>query len=160
RNDFVRKRLGDGHLWQAGTHERRSDVEDLGVARLYLIALFLDRRGIVLHGLDVLQRLAAGLLLGVRMYRAQAANVHDQLLRFAAHAERLEQFCRVWMRRVLENAVRADDQRRAFGGIDRLDRAAGLLELEDVVLVAVGHHRALTEVELLRWIGGGLHLHD
>ena len=31
------------------------------------------------------------------------------------------------LRRRLEHAVRPDDQRRAFGGVDRLDRLAGFL---------------------------------
>ena len=43
--------------------------------------------------------------------------------------------------------------------IDDLDRAAGLFLLEHVVFVAVGHHRALAERELLGRIGRGLHLH-
>ena len=95
----------------------------------------------------------------LRMHRAQAADIDDELLRLAAEAEGLEQACRVRMRRGLEDAVRADDQRRAFGGIDRLDRAARFLHLEDIVLVAVGHDGAFAEIELLRRIGRRLHLH-
>ena len=67
---------------------------------------------------------------------------------------------RVRIGRRLEHAGRADDQRRAFGGVDRRHRAALLADLEDVVLVAVGHHRALAERQPLRRIGRGLHLHD
>ncbi len=36
RDDLLAKRLRDGHFRQSGTHDRRSDVEDLGVARLDL----------------------------------------------------------------------------------------------------------------------------
>src|SRR5262249_42118605 len=72
-----------------------SNVEDLAVARLDLLALLLNRRGVVLHGLDVLERLAAGLVLRVRVHRAQAADINDQLLGLAAERERLEQLCRI-----------------------------------------------------------------
>ena len=62
----------------------------------------------------------------------------------------LEQPRRVRIGRRLEHAVRPDDQRRAFGRIDRLDRLAGFLFAEDQVFDAVGHDRALAERELLR----------
>ena len=106
-----------------------------------------------------LNGLRPGFLLDLRMHRAQAADVDDELLALRGEAIALEQPRGVRVRRVLENAVRADDQRRAFAGVDRLDRLAGFLDLEQVVFVAVGLHRALAERELLRRVGRRLHLH-
>src|SRR3981189_1532438 len=87
-----------------------SNVEQLGIVRLDGVALFFNRGGIILHGLDVLERLASSLFLGLRMHRAQAADIDDELLGVPAEAERLNQLCRVRMGRGLENAVRPDDQ--------------------------------------------------
>ena len=42
-------------------------LEQLAVFFLDLVALLLDRDGVFLEGLDVLQRLAAGLFLGLRV---------------------------------------------------------------------------------------------
>src|SRR5882757_11513582 len=106
----------------------QSYVEYLGVTRLDGLALFFDRGGVIFHGLDILQRLAAGLVLRIGVHRAQASDIDDELLRLATEAERLKQLGGVWIGRVLEDAVRADDQRRTFGRIDRLDRAAPLLQ--------------------------------
>ncbi len=94
------------------------------------------------------------------MHRAQAAGIDDELLRIAAEAERLKQFCSIRVRRALEDPVGPDDQWRSFAGINRLDRAAGFLHLENIVLVAISHDGSFAEIELLRWIGRGLHLHD
>ena len=51
------------------------------------------------------------------------------------------------------------DLEQASGRLALIDRLAALLELDQVVVVAVGHHGALAERELLRRIGRGLHLH-
>src|SRR5580692_1332747 len=136
-----------------------SDAEDSCIARLDAVALLFHRDRVVLHGLDVLERHAPGLLLGLRMHRAQAADIDDELLGLRAEAERLKQPGRVRIRRVLEDAVGTDDQWRSLAGIDRLDRTSGLLHLENVVLVAIGHDGALPELKLLRRVGRGLHLH-
>src|SRR6266487_1647469 len=88
-----------------------SNMKDLGVARLDLIALGLDRDRIVFHQLDVAQRLAAGLLLDRGMRRAQAPEVRHELLRLRGEHVALEQARRIGVRRVLEHAVRADDER-------------------------------------------------
>src|ERR1700754_1416917 len=93
---------------------RRSNVEDLAVAGFDRCALFFDGGRIVLHGLDILERRAPRLFFCLRMRRAQAAGIDDELLRIAAEAERLEQLCRVRIRRSLEDAIGADDERRAF----------------------------------------------
>ena len=61
-----------------------------------------------------------GLFLGLRMHGAQAADIDDQLLALRREAVGSEQLRGVRVRRRLEHAGRADDQRRAFGGIDRL----------------------------------------
>ena len=106
-----------------------------------------------------LKGLRPGLLLGLRMQRAQPADVDDELLAFGAEAPVLEQPGRVRIGRVLEDAVGPHHQRRALGGIDRLDRPALLLELKQIVFIAVGLHRPLAERELLRRIGRRLHLH-
>src|SRR5580692_4897639 len=113
-----------------------SDAEDSCIARLDAVALLFHRDRVVLHGLDVLERHAPGLLLGLRMHRAQAADIDDELLGLAAEAERLKQLRRVRIGRALEYPVRTDDQRRSFAGINRLDRASGFLHLENIVLVA------------------------
>ena len=52
------------------------------------------------------------------------------------------------------------DQRRAFGRIDGSTGWPASLSWIQIVLVAVGHDRALAERELLRRIGRRLHLHD
>src|SRR5665213_3903188 len=127
-----------------------SDVEDLAVAGLDGVALPFHSGSIVFHGLDLLEWLAPRLLLRLRMHRAQPAGIDDQLLRIAAEAERLEQLCGVRIGRALEDTVGADDQRRTFTGIDRFDRAARLLHLENVVFIAIGHNRALPELKLFR----------
>src|SRR5262245_66058892 len=114
-----------------------SHSEQLAVARLDLLAHLFHRRGIVLHLLDLGERLAPRLLFDLRMQRAQSADVDDQLLRLGREAEALEQPRRVRIGRVLEQRVGADDERRAFGGVYDLDRAALLLLDEHVVLVAV-----------------------
>src|SRR5579871_385244 len=93
----------------------RSDAEDAGIALLDAGALLLDRSRVILQRLDVLQGNPARLFLGLRMQRAQSTDVDDELLRLAGEAERLEQFCRVRVRCALEDAVGADDHRRAFG---------------------------------------------
>src|SRR6185369_15358009 len=67
-----------------------SNAEQLGVARLDRVALFFHRRGVILHGLDILERLAPRLLLILRVNRTQAANIDDELLGVAAKAERLK----------------------------------------------------------------------
>ena len=94
------------------------------------------------------------------MRRAQAADIDDELLCLSAEAERLEQFCRVGIWGGLEYPVRADDERRALNGIDGLHRASFFLDLENVVLVAIGHHGAFTKLKLLGRVSRGLHLHD
>ena len=68
------------------------------------------------------ERRAAGLVLRLRMHRAQPAGIDDELLCLGREREALEQPPGVRVRRILEQAVRPDDQRRAFGGVDRLHR--------------------------------------
>src|SRR3984957_15444022 len=121
----------------------RSDAEDTGVALPDGTPLLLHRRGIILQGLDVLERGPAGLLFGLRMQRTQSADVDDELLGFAAETERLKEFRRVGIRRAFEDAVGTDDHRRSLGRVNRRDRASALSQLQDVVLVAVGHDGAL-----------------
>src|SRR3954468_20023211 len=103
-----------------------SDAEDLAVARLDVLRAFLDARRIVLHHLDVLEGLAPRLLLGARMDRAQRADVDDELLAFRREHVALQEPCRVRIGCVLEDRVRPDRHRRAFGRIDDLDRLAAL----------------------------------
>src|SRR5882672_1205427 len=136
-----------------------SDAEQLCVARLDRLGVSLDAGRVVLHLLDLGERRAARLLLGERMDRAQPAGVDDELLALGREAIALEQSRRARVRRVLEHAVGPDDQRRALGRVDDLDRVALLLQLEHVVLVAVRHDRPLAERELLRRICRRLHLH-
>src|SRR5215831_9595442 len=83
-----------------------SHAEDLHVVRLDLLAQLLDRGGVLAHGLDLLHRLAARLLLGERVHGAQAALVDDELLAFGREAVGLEQPRRVGIRGRLEHRVR------------------------------------------------------
>ena len=90
-----------------------------------------------------------------------AAEVDQELLRLRAKAGSSGTAApRSGSARVLKMAFGPVIERRAFGRIDDLDRLAVLLQLEQIVVVAVGHHGALAERELLRRIGRGLHLHD
>src|SRR5712671_2591381 len=119
-----------------------SNLEQLGITHPDLFAVLLDACGIVLQRLDVLERPVARLLFGLRMHRAQATDIDDELLALRGETIALEQPRRVRIRRILEYAVRPNDQRRAFAGVQRLDRLAGLAKLEQVVFVAVGLHGA------------------
>src|SRR3979411_2661740 len=125
--------------------------ENLRVARLDVFAHAFDRGRIVLHDLDVAERLAAGLLPGGGMHRAQAARVDDQLLALGGETEALEQPRRVRIGRAPEDAVRPDDQRAALGRVDDLDWRAGFLDLEGVVFVAVCPSCAPSDGSLHVW---------
>src|SRR5260370_36775875 len=86
--------------------------------------------------------------------------VDKQLLTLARMQIALEQACGIWTGSRLEDRGRPADERRALARIHDLDRLAALLQLDQIVIVAVSHHGALAERELLRRIGRGLHLHD
>src|SRR5260221_12820270 len=101
-----------------------SNLEQLGVTHSDLFAVLLDAFGIVLQRLDVLERPVTRLLFRLRMHRAQTTDVDDELLALRGETIALEQPRRVRIRRVLDNAVRPGDQRRAFAGVTRLDRPA------------------------------------
>src|SRR6478736_7951760 len=64
-----------------------SNPENLRVACLNLLAHPFDRHSILLHDLDLAERLAAGLLLGLQVLRTHAAMIDDELLRFRGEAE-------------------------------------------------------------------------
>src|SRR4051812_25194136 len=150
-------------LWGEDRRPRLANLlyfENLAVPGLDLVARLLDRGRVVLHGLDFPEWLATGLFLRPGMHRAQAAGIDDELLRLGRERVALEQPRGVRIRRRLEDRIRSDDQRRAFGRIDDLHRLARLLHLEQIVFVAVGHHGALAERKLLGRVGRGLHLHD
>src|SRR5262245_62501565 len=97
------------------------------VTCLDISARLFHRRGIVLHLLDLAKRLSTGLVLGLRMQRTQSSEIDRELLRLRREAEALEQPGGVWIGRVLEQCVGADDERRAFGRINDLDRGPLLL---------------------------------
>src|SRR6202521_5871678 len=69
----------------------RSHVKVSGVQRLDLLALRLDGDRIVLHHLDLAQRLSPRLVLDQRMDRAQAADVDHELLGLDREHVALEQ---------------------------------------------------------------------
>src|SRR3954468_23776414 len=92
---FCRPAIPRRTFLATGSSLPKSNVEQLGIMRLDRIALFFHRRRVVFHGLDILEWLASRLLPGVRMHRAQAADVDDELLCVTAEAERLEQLCGV-----------------------------------------------------------------
>src|SRR5690242_7116984 len=129
---------------------REANAETSGVAGLDGAALLFHADRIVLQRLDLLERYPARLLFCLRVRRTQTADIDDKLLNLAAEAERLEQLCRVRVGRTLEDAVGADDCRRSFRCIDRLHRPPSLPQLQNIVFVAIGHHRALAEFKLLR----------
>src|ERR1700688_2605324 len=89
------------------------DPEQLGVARLDLLARLLDAGRIVLHLLDLPERPAARLFLGLRVHGAQAADVDQGLLALHREAIALEQAAGIRIGRGLEQAVGADDERGA-----------------------------------------------
>src|SRR5262249_19110718 len=134
--------------------------EDLRVARLDLFTHALDAGGIVLPQLDLVEPARPRLLFGEGVDRMLTGEIDQELLRLERMQPVLGQARggRVW--RGLEHRARAGDERRAFGRINDLDRLPRLLELDQIVIVAIGHHRALAERELLRRVGRRLHLHD
>src|SRR5262249_19807231 len=134
--------------------------EQLAVTRLDLLALLLDRGGVLAHGLEAAERFPPVGFLDLRMERSQLADIDDELLAFGREAVALEQPRRVRVRRILEDAVWSDHEWRPFGRIDDLDRTLLGLDLQHVVLVAVGHDRAFAEIELLGRIRRRLDLHD
>src|SRR5947199_2536750 len=73
------------------SRRRLLDSEQPAIARFDLLAHLLHCGGIVLHLLDLAERLAARLLLDLRMQRAQSANIDDELLRLGREAEALKQ---------------------------------------------------------------------
>src|SRR5439155_11308669 len=134
-----------------------SHAEQSAVARLDLLARPLDAGGVLRHGLDIAERLAAGLLLDQRMHRPQGPEIDDELLAFLREAIALEQSRRVRIGRVLEHAVRADHEWGTFRRIADLDRPAVYLALEHVVFAAPAHRRPLAGRE--RSPRGGRALH-
>src|SRR5215471_10384350 len=137
-----------------------SDTEDLRVARLDLLAILENCRGVVFHRLDLAQRRAPGMLLGLRMHRPQTADIDAELLTFRREAEALEQArcIRAWCG--LEQAIRPDDQRIAFGRIHRLDRLTGFSPLQDQVFDAISLDRTFPQRDFFRRVGGRLHLQN
>src|SRR3981081_301880 len=111
------------------SHIAHSHPEQLAVARVDLLARRLDAGGVLLHGLDIAERLAAGLLLHLAVHGAHSAEIDDELLAFRGKAIALEQPRRIRVRRILEDGVRPHHGRNALGRIDELDRTAALLEL-------------------------------
>src|SRR5262249_44077234 len=87
-----------------------SHPEQLAVARLDLLARPFDADGVLLHGLDVAERLAPGFALDQGMHRPQRAEIDDQLRAFGRKEVAWEQSRRVGVRRFLEESVRPDDE--------------------------------------------------
>src|SRR5207237_2458857 len=129
-----------------------SHSEQLAVTRPDLLTHLLDGGGVLLESVDLTERLAAGLLFGERMHRAQTAHIDHELLALRREAVTLEQPRGIGVWRGLEDAVRTDHHRHALGCINDLDRLAGLPHLKQVVFVAVSLDRTLAELELLGWI--------
>src|SRR5262249_3680006 len=127
--------------------------EDLRVARLDLLARAFDAGGVVLPQLDLLEPARPPPLLGERGGRMLTGQIDQELLPLERIQPILEKPRGVGIGRGLEHCARARHEWRAFGRINDLDRLPRLLELDEIVIVAVGHHRALAEGELLRRIG-------
>src|SRR5437667_4937012 len=137
-------------VWQQS--KTKSHLENLRVTRLDLLAHPLDASGIVLPQFDLVEPARARLLSCERVDRMLAGKVDQQLLRLERMQPVLEQARGVRIGRRIEYRARAGDQRRTFAGINNLDRLTRLLELDQVVIVAVRHDRALAEREFLRWV--------
>src|SRR5262249_49290912 len=101
-----------------------------------------DADGVLLHSLDVAERLAPGLVLDQGMHRPQRAEIDDQLLAFGRKAVALEQSRRVRVGRGLEESVRTGDERDAFLWVDEFNWTAAFLDLQHVVFAAVRHDGA------------------
>src|SRR5258708_4957848 len=99
----------------------------------------------------------AGLFLDLRMERAMCKIIDQQLLSLRTKEETLEQPRRIRIRRAAEYATRNDDQRRAFGRIDDLDRLALVAEQQQFVVVAVAHPRPPPQQEFFRGAPRRLH---
>src|ERR1700704_1750865 len=88
--------------------------EQFAVARLDLLAHLFHRRGIVLHLLDLAERLAPRLLLDPGMQRTQTADIARKLLGLRRKTEALEEPRGVRIGCVLEQRVGANDEGRAL----------------------------------------------
>src|SRR5262245_12231033 len=130
-----------------------SHLEDLGVARVDLLAHPLDSGGIVLPQLDLIEAAYPRLLLGEGMDGMLAGKVDQQLLGLERMQPVLEQARGVRIGRRREHRAWTGNERCTFRLIDHLDRLTRLLELDQIVVVAVRHDRALAERELLRRVG-------
>src|SRR5262249_39135547 len=119
--------------------------EDLCIAGLDFLARALDAGGIVLPHLDLVEPARPRLLRGERVDRMLTGKIDQELLRLERMQPVLEQPRGVWIGRRLKHSARTRHQRRAFGRINDLDRPTRLLELDQIVIVAVGHHSALAE---------------
>src|SRR5437763_12499243 len=73
------------------SRRRLLDSEQPAIARFDLLAHLLRCGGIVLHLLDLAERLAARLLLDLRMQRAQSDNIDDVLMCLGRGAEDMKQ---------------------------------------------------------------------
>src|SRR5437763_13552024 len=132
---------------------RDSHAEDAGITRLDILARLLDCGRIITPKFDLTELARAGLLDDLRMHGMLAGEIDQQLLRFARVQPVLEQPRRIGVRRRLEYRARSDHQRSALGRVDHLYWLPGLLELDEVVIVPVRHHRALAAPPLLRRVG-------
>src|SRR6516225_4163835 len=78
-----------------------SHPENLGIARLDVLAHPLDRRRVLLHDFDVGKRPASGRVLDLLMKRAHAAEIDHELLAFRTEAEALKEPRRIGVGRRL-----------------------------------------------------------
>src|ERR1700694_262306 len=131
----------------------RSNPKQPRVAGLDLFRHFLDAGGVFLHQLDVGNLAAARFRLHLRMNRILRGEVDEELLGFPGVQPGLKQPRGIGMRRGQKYPGRPRDRRRALGRIHRLDRLAGFLQQHDIVFVAIRHHAALAERQLLRRVG-------
>src|SRR3981081_2653246 len=133
--------------WRLG--QVSSHLEQLLIARLDVVGHLFDAGWSVLHELDLGQLLVAGLVLDQRMDRMLAGEIDQQLLALQGMQPVLKQARGVRIGGGLEHPGRTRDGRGALCRVGRLDRLARVLELEQIVVVAVRHHGALAERKLL-----------
>src|SRR5579885_3755917 len=134
------------------------DLEDRRVAALDLAGRRLDARRVLRHQLDLADRAHPGLLHRLLVRRILPRPVDDELLALARLHPVVEQPRGIRVGRGLEDRARRRRQRRTLLRVDDLDRLAGFLVANDEIARAVDHDGALAERDLLRRVGGRLHL--
>ena len=136
-----------------------SHSEYLRVPRLDLVSALFDARRIVL------ERFLISLSVLLPGFCWTSACTEWVRAKSTSSCWNSREFSQFWKRRAALgfgaalNSALGPVIRDTFGGIYDFYRLPLLLELDEIVVVAIGHHGALAESDLLRSIGRGLNLH-